>query len=304
MRHDAVLHGETSTALAGRPPVKSAVRVVDILEALATKPDGLGFSELGRRLGFPKSSLHELLAALTERGYIAFDEERRTYALGIRVWELGQAYPSHRDLLREAHRVLERIVADVNETIQLATLDGTDNVYLDKVDCSHPIRLQSEVGKRLPAHATGLGKVLLAELPSENMRARLDGQTFPAFTPRTIPDRASLLAELEIVLAQGFAVDDQEYTEGLRCVAVPIVDRGGCVTTALSASVPIMRASPEQLALALRAVAAGSLEISRRLGVGEEDPRLRALTKATAEMVADRLKGTNDRREEVRTRRE
>jgi DNA-binding IclR family transcriptional regulator len=105
-----------------------------------------------------------------------------------------------------------------------------------------------------------------------------------------------LLAELEIVRAQGFAVDDQEYTEGLRCVAVPIVERGGCVTTALSASAPIMRASPEQLTRALRAVAAGSLEISRRLGVAKEDPRLRALTTATTEMVASRFRGARDGR--------
>src|SRR4051794_40381350 len=129
MRNTAVLHSDTSTALAGRPPTKSAVRVVDILEALAVCADGLGFSDLGRRLGLPKSSLHELLAALTDRGYVTFDEDQRTYALGIRVWELGQAYPYHRDLLREAHRVMESIVAAVNETVQLATLDGTENVY-------------------------------------------------------------------------------------------------------------------------------------------------------------------------------
>jgi DNA-binding IclR family transcriptional regulator len=274
MQYGVVLRGETSTALTGRPPTKSAIR-------------------LGRRLGLPKSSLHELLAALTERGYVEFDSDRRTYSLGIRVWELGQAYPFHRDLLREAHRVMESIVAEVNETIQLATLDGTDNVYLDKVDCSHPIRLQSEVGKRLPAHATGLGKVLLAELPPETLCVRLDGQTFRSYTSRTIPDRTILLAELETIRVQGFAVDDQEYTEGLRCVAVPIVERSGVATTALSASVPIMRASPEQLALALRAIAAGSLEISHRLGVGMEDPRILSLTTATAEMVAARFRKGN-----------
>jgi IclR family KDG regulon transcriptional repressor len=302
MRHGAVLHSDTSTTLTGRPPTKSAVRVLDIFEALAASPDGLGFSDLGRRLGLPKSSLHGLLAALTDRGYVVFDANQRTYVLGIRVWELGQAYSFHRDLLREARRVMEGIVAEVNETVQLATLDGTDNVYLDKVDCSHPIRLLSEVGKRLPAHATGLGKVLLAQLPPETVRSRLTGRALPAFTPRTITGRSSLLAELKTIRQQGFAVDDQEYTDGLRCVAVPICEHGGHATTALSASVPIMRASPEQLAQALRAVAAGSLELSRRLGVGEEDPCLRDLTKATAEMVAARLKGADGPREEVRPR--
>lgn len=290
MRHPVVATVETPPAPSRRPPVKSAVRVLDILEALAASPDGVGFSEMGRQLNLPKSSLHSLLATLTDNGYVSFDPEQRTYSLGIRVWEQGQAYTRHRDLLREARRVMEGIVAAVNETIQLATLDGTENVYLAKVDCSHPIRLQSEVGRRLPAHATGLGKVLLAELPEETLLLRLGEQTLASFTPRTVTDRTALLAELAVTRAQGFGVDDQEYTWGLRCVAVPIHERGGGVTTAISASVPVMRASPEQLATALRAVAAGSLEISRRLGARDDDPRVLALTEATAETVALRLK--------------
>jgi DNA-binding IclR family transcriptional regulator len=299
MRHQTSGPAITSTVPPGRPPVKSALRVLNILEVLADCPEGVGFSELGRRLNLPKSSLSGLLTTLTDHGYVRFDAGQRIYTLGIRVWEHGQAYARHRDLLHEAQRVMEGIVATINETVQLATLDGIENVYLAKVDCSHPLRLQSEVGRRLPAHATGLGKVLLAELPSEILQARLDGRTLSAVTPRTLTERATLLAELETIREQGFAVDDQEYTWGLRCVAVPIRERGAGATTALSVSVPVMRASPEELALALRAVAAGSMEISRRLGVGEEDPRLRCLTEAPPELVAARLKRANDPREEA-----
>jgi DNA-binding IclR family transcriptional regulator len=287
-----------------RPPVNSAVRVLSILEALADCPDGIGFAELGRQLVLPKSSLHGLLATLTDYGYVNFDADQRTYDLGIRLWKLGQAYSRHHDLMREARQVMEGIVARINETVQLATLEGVENIYLDKVDCSHPLRLQSEVGKRLPAQATGLGKVLLAELPSEIVLERFGARSLPGFTPHSLTERAALLAELEVVREQGFAVDDQEHTWGLRCVAVPIRERSDVAMTALSASVPVMRASPEQLASALRAVAAGSLEISRRLGRGEEDPRLRALTAATAETVAARLKHGDYVREEVRLTRQ
>jgi DNA-binding IclR family transcriptional regulator len=214
MRHPVVATVETPPAPSCRTPVKSAVRVLDILEALAASPDGVSFSDLGRRLHLPKSSLHGLLATLTDNGYANFDPEQRTYSLGIRVWEQGQAYSRHRDLLREARRVMEGIVTAVNETVQLAALDGNENVYLAKVDCSHPVRLQSEVGGRLPAHATGLGKVLLAGLPPETLRARLDEHSLAAFTPWTVTDRSALLAELDVTRAQGFGVDDQEYTWG------------------------------------------------------------------------------------------
>src|SRR5687768_4797741 len=129
MRHDVVPRPAPPRDAGERPPVKSAVRVLDILEALAGQPDGLTFTDLQRRLGLPKSSLHELMAALTDRGYASLDPEHRTYALGLRVWEQGQAYPRFRDLLREARRAMEGIVAAVNETVQIATLDGVENVY-------------------------------------------------------------------------------------------------------------------------------------------------------------------------------
>lgn len=283
--------GATATADASeRAPVKSAARVLDIVEVLAAAPQGLSFTEIGRRLDLPKSSLHGLLATLTGRGYIAYDAERHIYSLGIRVWEHGQAYLRHQDLLGEAHRAMEAIVREINETVQLAVLDGLENVYLDKVDCSHPVRLQSEVGKRLEAHATGLGKVLLAYLPPDELEARLSGHPLIRFTPQTVTDQAALLRELEIVRRQGFAVDDQEYTPGLICVAVPIREQGGKVATAMSASVPIMRASPEQLAAALQALARGSLHLSNRLGLREDDPRMVALTHATPEIVMKRFR--------------
>jgi len=174
--------------------------------------------------------------------------------------------------------------------VQLAVLDGLENVYLHKVDCSHPVRLQSEVGKRLEAHATGLGKVLLAYLPPDDLEARLLDQSLKRFTPHTPTNPDALLRELEIVRRQGFGVDDQEYTPGLRCVAVPIREPGGRVATAMSASIPIMRAGPEQLAGALRALARASLDISNHLGVREDDPRMLVLTHATPDMVSKRFR--------------
>jgi len=265
-----------------RSQAKSAARALDVLEALVGESRGLSFTDVARLLEIPKSSLHELLAVLVERGYVEFDEASRLYTLGVRVWENGQAYLRHHELVGEAHVVMQGIVDALNETVQLAVLDGIENVYLDKIDCSHPLRLQSEVGGRLPAHATGLGKALLAHLPPEECAARFEGQTLAPYTPRTVTTLETLSGELAAVRARGFAVDDQEYTPGLRCVAVPIRDAYGHVGAAMSVSIPVTRASLAQCAEALSLLATASLELSRRLGYREPDPLLARLTGQTA----------------------
>jgi len=258
--------------------VKSAGRALDLLVDLSSAPGGVIFADLARRLQLPKSSLHALLGVMTERGFVDFDPRRRVYSLGIRAWEVGQAYLHHRDLVREALPLMERVVGEINETVQLATLDGIENVYLAKVDCSHPIRLQSEVGKRLHAHATGLGKALLAFLPNDDFQTRFREANLPTFLPNTIGKRDDLVAAIELIRQRGFATDDQEYTPGLRCVAVPIFGLDGDVPAAISASIPLMRAEDDRLECALRAIAAASIDISFRLGRTAPDPRLAALT--------------------------
>jgi DNA-binding IclR family transcriptional regulator len=272
---------------AGRTQAKSARRALDLLEALSAHREGLGFVELAKRVNVPKSSLHELLAVLMERSYIAVDPDSRRYTLGVRVWELGQAYVRYRELVNEARPEMERIVQALNETVQLSVLDGIDNVYLAKVDCTHPIRLQSEVGKRLPAHATGLGKALLAALADDERRARLGRRALPRFTGSTITDRVLLEQELAATRERGFAIDNQEYTPGLQCLAVTIRDHTDQIVASISASIPLMRAAPSQFALALRLLVEGSLEISRRLGGAGVDPVLhRLLAQSPSELAA------------------
>lgn len=260
------------------PPVKSATRTLDIIEELAAAPNGLTFSALARQQAIPRSSLHALLAVLTERGYVSYHPASRTYALGIRTWEIGQAWRASRDLITTALPHMHHAVSVINETVQLAVLDGVENVYLAKVDCTHPLRLQSEVGKRLYAHATGLGKALLAALPEDELQQRYDAMPFPLVPGAPIQDLPSLQSTLATVRELGFAVDDQEYTPGLRCVAVPIHDADQQVIAALSAAIPLTRASDQQLQVALRAIAAASIDIARSLGASRPDPHLTTLT--------------------------
>src|SRR5207342_3084764 len=153
-------------------------------------------TDLVTRLRFPKSSLHELLSLLAERSFIEVGPDQRRYTLGIRVWEVGQAYARHRELVSIAIGEMEKIVATINETVQLSILDHHDNVYLAKVDCTHPLRLQTDVGKRFPAHATALGKVLLSHLPPDEASRRLRAKELARLTPRTITDVDELMRAL------------------------------------------------------------------------------------------------------------
>jgi len=261
----------------GARSVKSAERVLDLLEHIGTRSQGVTFGAIARELSIPKSSLHALLEVLTNRGYVELAPETRHYSLGTRVWETGQAYLLHHNVVREARAVLESIVARVNETAQLAKLAGTENVYLAKVDSSHALRLQSEVGARLSAHATGVGKALLAQLDDAEIYARFGRGNLPAYTRNTFSTTQALVEELAEIRRRGFAIDNEEYTPGVFCIAVPVYDASERATTAVSVSVPTMRAESEGLALILHVVAEGSLQLSARCGARRVDPVLNRL---------------------------
>jgi DNA-binding IclR family transcriptional regulator len=261
----------------GRAParegVKSAQRALSVLELLVSSDAPLTFAEIGARLDYPRSSLFGLLNTLLDRHWIELDEKTRRYRLGIRTFEAGNAYLRSIDLVQLAHPHMERIRDELDEIVQFSVLDGRWNVYLCKVDGGQNLRLASEVGKRLQAHATALGKALLAGL-SEEAFDRLD---FPdpleRFTPNTLASEDDLRRELALTRARGYATDVEEHTIGVRCFAMPIRNHAGQTVAALSVSFPTVRfteARGEQ-ALALLREATGA--ISRDLGWREGGER-------------------------------
>lgn len=250
----------------GGERAKSAARALGIIELLAETDRGFTFTELEQELELPKSSLHELLSVLVGHRFVELEPDRREYRLGIRVWESGQAYLRHHELVSEARSVMNRVASAVNETVQLAVLDDIDIVYLEKVDSSQPVRLASFVGKREPANTTALGKVLLAGLDDGTLVQRLTGRVLTGSTARTITTVAGLMEESQRVRSNGFALDDEEFAEGLRCLAVPIRGHQGSPIAALGVAVPMMRGDASQLATMLALLAGAALDVSRRLG--------------------------------------
>lgn len=251
--------------------VKSAQRVLQVIDAVTSSTSGLTFVQLCDSLSLPKSSAHGLLKTMVDNGYLVLGSDR-CYRLGIRVWEAGQAYARMFDLPTTAKTFLLAARDALNETVQLAVLDGHENVYVAKEDGDQRLTLVSHVGGRLPAYATALGKVLLAGLPDDELHRRLAGVRFQRFTSTTVTSSARLADELAAIRERGYAVDNAEHTPGVHCLAVPVRDHTGATVAAMSVSVPDVRGdqnSREKILEVLRHEAAG---LSKQLGYRQDGP--------------------------------
>jgi len=221
--------------------VKSAERTLEILDLLTTADRPLTFTEIGNALSYPRSSLHSLLHTMADRHWLEAADSGRAYALGIRAWEAGRTYLRAISLADRSLPYMERLRDRLDETVQLAVLDGRYNVYVAKATGSQRLILASEVGRRLEAHATGLGKVLLAGLSEDELESRFKGVVMERHTSNTISDLPALKRELQVIRKRGYGRDDEEYTLGVECVAVPVRDSSGSVIAAMSVSVPTVR---------------------------------------------------------------
>jgi DNA-binding IclR family transcriptional regulator len=246
--------------------VKSADRVLQIIELLAGHPAGITQTEIHQRLGLPKSSTHALLATMVSRGFLEQDPQTRGYRVGIRLWQAGQSYLPATDLEKSALPYMEALRDEVNETVQLAVLDGIENVYIAKVDPDQQLRLASRVGIRLPAHVTGVGKALLSGLTDDEVRHRFRDVEFVRHTAQSLTTLDHLIAELHEIRARGYALDNAEHTPGVYCVAAPIHDARGATQAAISVAVPDVRRTPDLIDKITTATLHKADALSQRLG--------------------------------------
>ncbi|MEN4920016.1 IclR family transcriptional regulator [Achromobacter spanius] len=213
-------------------------RTHDILRVLSARPTPVKAAELAQACQLPKSTLYLLLDCLEQRRWI--ERQDGGYIIGLELMALGSAYLRHDGLQAAFRQAAGAFVARSNEVVQLAALDGFDVVYLAREDARRPVRLVSDLGLRLPAHACALGKALLASLPRDELAACLPG-ILPPVTDRTIADAAALHRELDDVRQTGLAQDQEEVATGLVCYAayVGVTPLGKRV--AVSTSIPTDR---------------------------------------------------------------
>jgi IclR family transcriptional regulator, blcABC operon repressor len=219
-------------AVESRSP--AVTRAVGLLEELARNQRPMTLTELAHSLDLAKSTVANLCAALEDTHMIRRVEGR--WALGYKVVELGQGFLTGTDLVAEFRRLSAALPVAAAETLLLAVLDGPDVVYLARHDGSQPIRLASDIGRRLPAVVTALGKAMLSGLPTEELEKRLAAlDELPVMTPRSHRTLDALRRDLEATRDRGYAVDDEQNTEGVTCIGVALPGRNE-TPTAVSAT--------------------------------------------------------------------
>jgi len=220
--------------------VKSAGRALELVDLVAER-GSVTFQDVVDS-GIPKSSAHGLLSTLVRSGWLEHSPQARRYRLGLHAWQVGQAYDGHRTLLESSQAVMDDVRDGVGETVQLARLEGIENVYIAIRPSPKPMRMASSVGMRLHAHATGIGKALLGTLDPAEARRRLSAVALPRLTENTVTDVGALMRVITRAREAGFAVDDEEFIEGCRCVAVPVTTEAETgVCAALSITMPTSR---------------------------------------------------------------
>jgi DNA-binding IclR family transcriptional regulator len=246
--------------------VPAVIRALDILELFLDRPE-LSAREVAERLDLPRTTVHELLVTLVARSYlISVPGQPVRYRLGMPVFQLGAAFAGQLDLVREAQSVVRDVAAACDEAVHVAVLDGADVIYLVKADSTHPVRMVSAVGRRLPAHCTAVGKVLLSGLGRADLDAVLMADALPGMTPDSITDPDRLRKHLEQVRAEGIAVDIGESDTAMRCVAAAVRDHSGATIAAMSVSAPIIRWTSQAHVEWTRLVREGAATLSARMG--------------------------------------
>ncbi len=213
-----------------------------ILEAVAASTETpLTFKEICEKIPLPKSTVYHLAQTLASLNYLSRDEESGRYSIGLKSFEIGNAYLSANPFYQKAKEIIEAVSVRCNETTHFAILNGTDVVYLFKFDSTQPIRIFSHVGKRMPAHTTAIGKALLSGFDDKTISELYPGGALPTLTPSTITSLEVLLRQIEEVRKTHLAYEKEESTPHVQCYAVPIMNKQGHAVAGVSISIPVFR---------------------------------------------------------------
>ncbi|HAF70562.1 MAG: Transcriptional regulator, IclR family [Acetothermia bacterium 64_32] len=232
-----------------RHGVQSVYRALKLLEYVCSSNDhrGVSLSELSDYIGLSKPSVYRLLNTLQAFHLVSKEPQTGLYHPGPGLIELAQKGLERFEIRKIALPYLEELQKKTNETVHLAILDSGEVVYLEKRESTQTIRMYSAVGRRAPAHCTGLGKAIMAFLPRDERRRILEERGLKPYTANTITSIDEFEQECERIRVRGFAFDLGEHEEEIRCVAAPILDHTGYPVAALSVAIPAFRTDAAQL---------------------------------------------------------
>ena len=232
-----------------RGQVQSLSRALRLLEALACSHDGLTLTEVAHTVGLATSTAHRLLTTLQQARFVRFDPLASLWQVGVQAFIVGNAFARTRDVTMMARPYLRRLMEESGETVNLYVVEDGEAICMAQVESRRMMRAISRPGGRVKMHCSGAGKSILAWLPERDVGEILQRHGLPRFTDRTLTSPRTLKAALEEAQARGYAVDDEEYEIGLRCVAAPVLDEHGTPLAGLSISGPTIRVSDHRLPL-------------------------------------------------------
>jgi IclR family KDG regulon transcriptional repressor len=220
--------------------VQSLSRGLEILEVINRNGE-MGISEVSEALKMDRSTVYRLISTLKAREYLKQNNANSRYYCSLKMFEMGCRVVTKLGMGRQVRYIMEELAVSVGESVNLGVLDGSDIVHIEKIESHETIKVDVGVGERMPSYSTSLGKAILAFLPQDQVSALLEKMIFEKITPNTVTDPKLLLEKLGEVRRCGFAIDDEEFALGLKCLAAPVKDWSGSVVAAVSVAYPKYR---------------------------------------------------------------
>ena len=245
--------------------IQSLDKGLYLLEVIEQAGEPIGLNALWRRLQWDKATIHRLLSTLEKRGYVHRDPQRKTYTLGLKIHALHSSLLRELDLHGITRPHLVELTATTGQTAHLAVVVEKSVVFIDRVTGSDVISVNTQIGAREPLHCTALGKAFLAAHPAEDL-ADLVEPVLEKYTSRTITSLETLTQELNKTQKRGYAMDDQEYIEGVRCLAAAVLNQYGTPVAMVGISGPVSRMPLAQCRAYGALVHDAALAVSQRFG--------------------------------------
>lgn len=255
------------------PGTQAVGRALEILCSFSVEKPRWKLKELASCLNLPKSSTYRILSALCNYGFLEENKDTKQYRLGLKIYELIEAVEIRQLFSRLVHPFLVELSEETGEICHVAIKNGMEFIYVDRMEGKYRFGLRTHIGMRLPLHIGGLGKVLLAYCDTKELELVLNHAKFERFTQNTITNSKRMREVLNQVRIIGYAIDEEEYEDGLTCVAVPIFDQNNDLVAAVSVSGPTGRLTSQKMPTYIMKTLKAGENISRTLAYEGDYPK-------------------------------
>jgi IclR family KDG regulon transcriptional repressor len=249
------------------PGVQSIRRAFTILEAVSLSPEGLNLADLSKKVGLHNSTTFHLTKTMAAMGILRQNEQTKRYHVGAHLFALAKGAADESELVRLATPVIAALARETGENSHIAVKIPEGVVIIDKHESTSQVRMTERIGATRPAHATAIGKAILAALTDEQLEVFMEEHELEAFTPKTITDPGLFLQEIQQIRKNGIAYDDTEFNEEARCLAAPVFDFSGTVVGSIGISGPIWRVGLQELPALGKSVKKAATDLSAKLGL-------------------------------------